>query len=105
MTTDRSQSQMIDHRRHASITDINTDTIIQATKPSLANIGKRASRGDYFFFFFLNGEYVEDICHFFGKLKLTVFMIKRKTKYTTLSEQFQDPMEKSWKEARSIPLW
>jgi hypothetical protein len=47
MTTDRSQSQLIDHRRHASITDINTDTIIQTAKPSLANIGKRASRGDY----------------------------------------------------------
>ena len=45
MTTDR--SQLIDHRRHASITDINTDTIIQTAKPSLANIGKRASRGDY----------------------------------------------------------
>ncbi|XP_052063828.1 protein unc-80 homolog [Mytilus californianus] len=44
MTTDRSQSQYHDHRRHASITDVNTETIISATKPSLANIGKRASK-------------------------------------------------------------
>lgn len=45
MTTDR--SQYVDHRRHASVTDVNTESIITATKPSLGNIGKRASKGKY----------------------------------------------------------
>ena len=61
-------------------------------------------RFSFFFFIFLPTELSRDLSYSLKVRVLIVYLIKWKTKYTTLLEQFQNPIEKSQKETHSIIL-